>query len=146
MSRFELHPCGRLSTPGCFANGPPPSVLSSIRTLGRRIGPTAVILVGYNDDPHVYAAGIDSVLHAMHRRGVKQVLWLTLRPVYDGRVSTQYRITNERDSRRVSPVPVDDGRPLGRVLVSAQELVRYGRHPFHLGGSGAVRDLRSPAR
>ena len=91
---YELHPCGRLSAPGCLANGEPPSVLTSVKDLGRRIGPTVVILVGYNDDPHVYAAGIDSVLHAMHNRGVKHVLWLTLRPVFDGHVSTQYRITN----------------------------------------------------
>jgi hypothetical protein len=85
---FELQPCGRLSTPGCF-NPPPPSVLSEVKTLDRRIGPTVVVLVGYNDDPHTYYAGIDKVLHAMHKRGVKHVFWLTLRPVYD-----QYRITN----------------------------------------------------
>jgi hypothetical protein len=85
---FELQPCGRLTTPGCFSP-PPPSVLSEIKTLGRRIGPTVVILVGYNDDPHIYYAGIDKVLRAMHARGVKHVLWLTLRPVYK-----QYRITN----------------------------------------------------
>jgi hypothetical protein len=86
---YELQPCGRLTTPGCFTSHPPPSVLAEIKTLGRRIGPTVVILVGYNDDPHVYYAGIDKVLHAMHRWGVKQVLWLTLRPV-----NQQYRITN----------------------------------------------------
>jgi hypothetical protein len=85
---LELQPCGRLTSPGCFSP-PPPSVLAEVRSLGRRIGPTVVILVGYNDDPHVYAAGIDHVLRAMQRRGVKQVLWLTLRPVYQ-----QYRITN----------------------------------------------------
>lgn len=76
---FGLQPCGRLTTPGCFSP-PPPSVLSQIRTLGRKLGPTVVILVGYNDDPHVYAAGIDKVLKGMHMRGVKQVFWLTLRP------------------------------------------------------------------
>jgi len=91
---FELHPCGRLSTPGCLANGQPPSVLASVKALGRRIGPTAVVLVGYNDDPHIYAAGIGKVLHAMHKRGVTHALWLTLRPVYKGAVSKQYRITN----------------------------------------------------
>lgn len=91
---YELHPCGRLSTPGCLTNGQPPSVLESIATLGRRIGPTAVVLVGYNDDPHIYAAGIDRVLHSMHHWGVKHVLWLTLRPVYQGASSQQYRITN----------------------------------------------------
>lgn len=86
---LELAPCGRLWTTGCFSP-PPPSVLTEVRTLGRRIGPTVVVLVGYNDDPHVYAQGIDGVLRAMHKRGVQQVLWLTLRPVYK-----QYRITNE---------------------------------------------------
>ena len=86
---LQLQPCGRLSTPGCF-NPPPPSVLSEVRALGRRIGPTVMVLVGYNDDPHVYYAGIDRVLRAMRNRGVKHVFWLTLRPVYK-----QYRITNE---------------------------------------------------
>jgi hypothetical protein len=86
---FELHPCGRLSSPGCLGNGQPPSVLKSVKSLGRRIGPTVVVLVGYNDDPHIYAAGIKKVLNAMHRRGVQHALWLTLRPVYK-----QYRITN----------------------------------------------------
>ena len=88
---FELQPCGRLSTPGCISP-PPPSVLSEVRTLGRRIGPTAVILVGYNDDPHVYLSGIDTVLRAMRRRGVKQALWLTLRDVAN---HSQYFATNE---------------------------------------------------
>jgi len=86
---YELQPCGRLATPGCF-NPPPPSVLSEVKTLGRRIGPTVMVLVGYNDDPHVYHDGIDKVLRAMHNRGVKHALWLTLRPVYK-----QYRYTNE---------------------------------------------------
>ena len=92
---YALEACGRLTTPGCLANGQPPSTLSEVKTLGRRIGPTVVILVGYNDDPHVYASGIDSVLRAMHKRGVKQVLWLTLRPIYNGQTSQQYLATNQ---------------------------------------------------
>jgi len=75
---YELRPCGRLTTPGCISP-PPPSVLSEVRTLGRRVGPTVMVHVGYNDDPHVYANGIDSVLRAMRNKGVKHVLWLTLR-------------------------------------------------------------------
>ena len=66
---LELQPCGRLATPGCFSP-PPPSVLKEVRTLGRRIGPTAIVLVGYNDDPHIYHDGIDSVLRAMRNHGV----------------------------------------------------------------------------
>jgi len=88
---YELKPCGRLTTPGCISP-PPPSVLSVVRTLGRRIGPTVIVLVGYNDDPHVYASGIDSVLRAMRNHGVKQVLWLTLRT--DAHPA-QYRVTNQ---------------------------------------------------
>ena len=86
---YDLSPCGRLIQPGCISP-PPPSVLKEVELLGRRIGPTAVVLVGYNDDPHVYASGIGRVLKAMHRRGVTHVLWLTLRAV-----NKQYRLTNE---------------------------------------------------
>lgn len=87
---FELQPCGRLTTPGCFSP-PPPSVLSEVRALGHRIGPTVMVLVGYNDDPHVYKDGINTVLRAMHKRGVKQVLWLTLRTESH---PDQYKATN----------------------------------------------------
>jgi hypothetical protein len=87
--RLDLLPCGRLTVPGCVTP-PPPSVLKEVELMGRKIGPTAVVLVGYNDDPHVYAAGIGRVLHAMHRRGVTNVLWLTLRAV-----NKQYRLINE---------------------------------------------------
>ena len=86
---LELAPCGRLTLPGCISP-PPPSVLTEVRSLGRAIGPTAIVLVGYNDNPHVYAAGIDQVMHAMRKRGVKRVLWLTLRAVYK-----QYALVNE---------------------------------------------------
>jgi hypothetical protein len=86
---FNLSPCGRLTQPGCISP-PPPSVLKEVRLLDRRIGPTAVVLVGYNDDPHVYRAGIDKVLKAMHRRGVEHVLWLTLRAV-----NKQYLLVNQ---------------------------------------------------
>jgi hypothetical protein len=87
---LALAPCGRLTQPGCLVVDPPPSVLKEVELLGRRVGPTAVVLVGYNDDPHVYAAGIGKVLKAMRRRGVTHVLWLTLRAV-----NTQYELINE---------------------------------------------------
>jgi hypothetical protein len=86
---LDLAPCRRLTLPGCISP-PPPSVLHDVRSLGRRIGPTVVVLVGYNDDPHVYAKGIGRVLRAMRRDGVRHVLWLTLRAVYE-----QYVLINE---------------------------------------------------
>jgi hypothetical protein len=87
---LDVVPCGRLVQPGCTVQKRPPSVLQEVQLLGRRIGPTAVVLVGYNDDPHIYAGGIGKVLNAMHRRGVKHVLWLTLRAI-----NQQYRLINE---------------------------------------------------
>jgi hypothetical protein len=87
---LDLFPCARLVQPGCLTQDPPPSVLKEVELLGRRIGPTAVVLVGYNDDPHIYASGIGKVLNAMHRRGVKHVVWLTLRAI-----NQQYRLINE---------------------------------------------------
>ncbi|HLX33357.1 MAG TPA: hypothetical protein VKR79_11445 [Gaiellaceae bacterium] len=127
---LELAPCGRLWTTGCF-NPPPPSVLTEVRTLGSRIGPTAVVLVGYNDDPHVYAEGIDTVLRAMHNRGVKQVLWLTLREVYK-----QYAITNEviRAAARKFPwMTVVDWAGYSRDHASW-----FASDGIHFNGGGAV--------
>jgi hypothetical protein len=127
---YELRPCGRLTTPGCLTT-PVPSVLSEVRTLGRKIGPTVIVLVGYNDDPHVYAEGIDKVLHAMRGRGVTQVLWLTLRPVYK-----QYRITNEvirGASRRFSWMKVVDW---GKY--SMNHPAWFGSDGIHFNGTGAV--------
>ena len=58
--------------------GNPPSALESIRTLGRELGPLAVIDVGYNDPPDEYASGIDSVMQALVDAHVKRVIWVTL--------------------------------------------------------------------
>jgi hypothetical protein len=127
---LELSPCGRLWTTGCF-NPPPPSVLTEVRKLGRKIGPTVVVLVGYNDDPHVYRAGIDKVLRAMHRRGVKQALWLTLRAVYK-----QYAVTNQvirGASRRFSWMTVLDWNSY-----SKNHPEWFGSDGIHFNGTGAV--------
>jgi hypothetical protein len=88
---WELHPCGRLVQPGCISP-PPPSVLSLVRTLGRRLGPTVVVFVGYNDDPATYRNGMPSVLRAMRNHGVKHVVWLTLRAVYKQYVDINHAI------------------------------------------------------
>lgn len=88
---FELHPCGRLVQPGCIAP-PPPSVLSDVRRLGRRIGPNVVVFVGYNDNPATYRNGMPVVLRAMRNHGVKHVVWLTLRGVYKQYVDINHAI------------------------------------------------------
>jgi hypothetical protein len=128
---LDLSPCGRLTQPGCILEHPPPSVLKEVESLGRRIGPTAVVLVGYNDDPHVYAAGIGRVLQAMHRRGVKDVLWLTLRAV-----NQQYRLINEvihGASARYPWMTVVDWNGYARSRPSW-----FATDGIHLSGEGGV--------
>ncbi|HKC77900.1 MAG TPA: hypothetical protein VKB70_05910, partial [Gaiellaceae bacterium] len=70
----------------------PPSVLSVVRELGRRIGPTVVVFVGYNDNPATYREGMPEVLRAMRNHGVKHVVWLTLRGVYRQYVDINHAI------------------------------------------------------
>lgn len=85
---FDLAPCRRLWTPGCLTP-PPPSMLQDVLRMRRRIGPTVIVLVGYNDDPGVFAEGLGRTLGALRRFGAQHVLWLTLREVYP-----VYRQTN----------------------------------------------------
>jgi hypothetical protein len=127
---LDLSPCGRLVQPGCITP-PPPSVLKEIELLGRRIGPNVVVLVGYNDDPHVYASGINRVLKAMRRRGVQHALWLTLRAI-----NKQYRLINEvihGASARFRWMTVLDWNSYARSHPSW-----FASDSIHLNAAGAV--------
>jgi hypothetical protein len=78
--RFDLRVCRRLATAGCpFQGVVPSSALVAVRTDGSLLGDVLVVDVGYNDDPRLYAAGMDALIHAAHGFGVKRVVWLTLR-------------------------------------------------------------------
>jgi hypothetical protein len=129
---FELHPCGRLVQLGCLTNPPPPSVLGMVRALGRRLGPTVVVFVGYNDDPATYRRGIPVVLKAMRRRGVEHVLWLTLRAGSRQYVDTDHAIYAARQK----------WRPLLTVLdwnhYSSPHHSWYAADGIHLSGAGAI--------
>jgi hypothetical protein len=128
---FELHPCGRLVQVGCLTP-PPPSVLGTVRALGRRIGPNVVVFVGYNDSPLIYRNGIPVVLRAMRRRGVKHVIWLTLRAV-----NKQYLGDNQ-----AIYAAERKWRPLMRVLdwnhYSSSHRSWYAEDGIHLSGAGAI--------
>jgi hypothetical protein len=129
---FELHPCGRLVQPGCITSDPPPSVLSVVRTIGRKIGPTVVVFIGYNDDPATYRAGIPTVLKAMRRHGAKHVLWLTLQAV-----SSQYK-----DINHAIYAAQHKWRSLMKVLdwnhYSAKHPSWFGSDGIHMTAAGAV--------
>ena len=128
---FELRPCARLVQAGCMSPRPP-SVLHDVRALGRRIGPTAVVFVGYNDDPAPYRAGIPVVLRALRNHGVKHVLWLTLRAF-----SRQYI-----DINHAIYAAQQEWKPLLTVLdwnhYSATRPSWFEADRIHLSGAGAI--------
>jgi hypothetical protein len=130
--RFELHPCGRLTQPGCLLQNPPPSVLATVRALGRRIGPTVVVFIGYNDDPATYRNGMPVVLKAMWRRGVQHVLWLTLRAVNKQYVDINHAIYAAEPKWRPAMTVLDWNH------YSAPRHSWYAEDGIHLSGAGAV--------
>jgi hypothetical protein len=127
-----LHPCGRLVQLGCLTDPPPPSVLGMVRALGRRLGPTVVVFVGYNDDPATYRHGIPVVLRAMRNRGVEHVLWLTLRTTSKQYVDIDHAIY----------AATQKWRPLMTVLdwnhYSNPHRSWYASDGIHLSGTGAI--------
>lgn len=127
---FELHPCGRLVQPGCISP-PPPSVLSVVRELGRRIGPTVVVFVGYNDDPATYRNGMPSVLRAMRNHGVKHVVWLTLSGVYKQYVDINHAIYATAQKWPIMTV-------LDWNHYSASHSSWFSGDGIHMSGTGAV--------
>ena len=130
-ARFDLAVCRRLATTGCpYRGGIPPSALDMVRGAGTSLGQVLVVDVGYNDDPHFYASGMDSLVQAAHAAGVKRIVWLTLRtaqPIY-GLTNTVIRT----EARKFPEVTVADwnawsaGKPW------------FGSDGLHLSGSGAT--------
>jgi hypothetical protein len=74
---LEVAPCRRLVTPSCPPN--PPTVMELIQRRGAALGPTVVMVLGYNEFEDQYAGAIEKTLDALERVGVERVFWLTLR-------------------------------------------------------------------
>ena len=129
---LELHPCGRLTQPGCLTGHPPPSVLATVRNLGRRLGPTVVIFVGYNDDPATYRHGLPIVLKALWRRGVQHVLWFTLHAVSKQYVDINHAIYAEEQKWKPTMSVLDWNH------YSATHPSWYASDGIHMSGTGAV--------
>ena len=77
---FDLKVCRRLTYLPCPPN--PVSALTAIRQQPGSVGDIAVIDVGYNDWAQVY--GIEPVISALRARGVKRIVWVTLRETEGG--------------------------------------------------------------
>lgn len=73
--RYDLRTCRRLVAAPCPPG--PPSVLSSVRSMPGSLGDVAVINVGYNDWAGTY--DVPRVVRALRARGVRRVVWVTLR-------------------------------------------------------------------
>jgi hypothetical protein len=88
--RLDLRVCRRLVTPSCSYQGSAPSTaLQAVQSYGRGLGDVLIVDVGYNEDAHGYAQGIDRVMRAALAQGAKGVVWVTLRQTRDS-----YRWTN----------------------------------------------------
>jgi hypothetical protein len=129
---LELHPCGRLTLPGCLTSDPPPSVLATVRHLGRRIGPNVVVFVGYNDDPATYRHGLPIVLKALWKRGVRHVIWLTLRATSKQYVDTNHAIYAEERKWRPTMTVLDWNH------YSGSHPSWFAADGIHMTGTGAL--------
>ncbi len=129
---LQLHPCGRLVQPGCLTANPPPSVLATVRKLGRRIGPNVVVFVGYNDDPATYRHGLPVVLKALWKRGVHHILWFTLHAVSNQYVDINHAIYAQEQKWRPTMTVLDWNH------YSASHPSWYASDGIHLTGVGAT--------
>lgn len=129
---LELHPCGRLVQPGCLTDHPPPSVLATVRKLGRKLGTNVVIFVGYNDDPATYRHGLPIVLKALWKRGVQHILWFTLHAVTKQYVDINHAIYAEEQKWRPTMTVLDWNH------YSASHPSWYATDGIHMTSAGAI--------
>jgi hypothetical protein len=130
--RLELHPCGRLTQPGCLTHDPPPSVLATVRKLGHALGPNVIVFVGYNDDPVTYRQGLPIVVKAMWKRNVHHMIWLTLHAVSKQYVDINHAIYAERQKWGPTMTVLDWNH------YSGSHPSWYASDGIHMTGTGAV--------
>lgn len=135
--RYDLRACRRLVAAPCPPG--PPSVLASIRSLPGSLGDVAVVNVGYNDWAATY--DVPRVVRALRARGVKRVVWVTLRET-----QASYRQINaavRRAARRGTYIQVADwGRASrGRAWFGADQV-----HLTSAGGWGLAAFTRREIR
>lgn len=130
--RFELAACRRLVEPSCSVAGvAPPSTLELVDSLGRSLGQTVVVSVGYNDPALEYAHDVELTIAALERAHVRRILWLTLR-------ATRHPYLTMNDAVRAAAARHPD--------VQVVDWNRYSRsHPawfrpdgLHLTPAGAI--------
>lgn len=77
---LEVAPCRRVGQDSCPYQGVrPPNVIQLVQSMGSKLGPNVIVVVGYNDFEDQYAQNIEDALAAMKQAGVQRVIWATLR-------------------------------------------------------------------
>jgi hypothetical protein len=77
---IEAATCRRTLAPSCPYQGTRPRTGVEVLQAHTPVaGELWVMALGYNDDPSVFADGIDAVMDEADRQGVRTVIWLTLR-------------------------------------------------------------------
>lgn len=77
--RLDARVCRRLVAPSCTYRGDtPPTALQVVQAKAGTMGRTVIVMVGYNDYASGYPQGLDQMMRALRRGGVRQVIWVTL--------------------------------------------------------------------
>jgi hypothetical protein len=77
---LEAAACRRIEDESCdIGGGAPSNVFQLFGELRAGLGPTVVMILGYNEFSPDWVASVNDLLAAFEARGVKRVFWLTLR-------------------------------------------------------------------
>jgi Putative Ig domain len=78
--RMEVAVCRRLTGTSCTFEGvTPPNLVQLSQSLGRQLGPTVVVEMGYNDREVTFAQSLEASINALLRAGVTRIVWANLR-------------------------------------------------------------------
>ena len=77
--QLQIAPCRSVGGTSCPIDGvSPPTVVDVVHTLGAQLGPTVVVVAGYDDFAAGFAAEVGQALQVFQSAGVTHVIWLTL--------------------------------------------------------------------
>jgi len=80
--RMEVAVCRRLTGTSCpFESTTAPTLVQLVRAKGTSLGPTVLVVMGYNDSERTFAASVEASIGALLRARVRRILWATLREV-----------------------------------------------------------------
>ncbi len=127
---LDLQVCRRLASPSCaFAGSTPPSALETVHAEGRSLGQILIVDVGYNDSDTYYRRGMDEVVTAAERDGVRAIIWVNLRETRSVYRWTNLEIRTEASRRALIQVVDWNAASRGRPW--------FGTDGLHLNAAGA---------